>query len=114
MVIKKIKIDEKFETRKIIEELIENDFESKKLVEKKIIKSRLKCTYLYIYEEYHLRTNSDLTVTIIVEEEPKSTEIELISTGGGVGLMSNSFGSEAASLKELYKLFKGKGFKDIN
>jgi hypothetical protein len=51
-------------------------------------------------------------VTIFIEEEENSTNVELISSGGGVGMMSNSFGSEAKSLKELKNELISYGFTE--
>ena len=114
MFITKLKIDKKFETKNIINNMLKIDSDTKRNVIKKSIKSRLKTTYIYIYEEYYLRTNSDLTVTIFIEEEENSTNVELISSGGGVGMMSNSFGSEAKSLKELKNELISYGFKEYD
>ena len=109
----KLRIDKKFETKEIIKKELELDSDLKRNLVTKHFKSGSKCTYYYMYEEYFKRTNSDLTVTMFVLETPEFTEIELISSGGGVGHTSASFGSEAASLKYFKKLFIDLGFKEV-
>ena len=44
---------------------------------------------------------------------PEFTEIELISSGGGVGFSSSTWGSEKTSLKYFKKLFLNLGFKEV-
>ncbi len=106
----KLKIDKRFETKFIIKKELELDSDIKRNLITKQFKSGSKTTYFYMYEEYYKRTNSDLTVTLFVLETPDFTEIEMYSSGGGVGISSSSFGSEAASLKAFKKLFIEEGF----
>ena len=109
----KLRIDEKFETKEIIKKELSLDSDIKKNLVTKLFKSGAKTTYFYMYEEYFMRTNSDLTVTLFVTETPDFTEIELISSGGGVGFASSSLGSEVASLKYFKKMFTKLGFKEV-
>ena len=81
----KLRIDEKFETKELIKKEINLDSDIKKNLVTKTFKSSSKTVYFYMYEEYFMRTNSELTVTIFVLETPDFTEIELMSSGGGVG-----------------------------
>lgn len=113
MKVVKLKIDKKFETKAIIKKELELDSDIKRNLITKQIKCNSKTTYFYMYEEYFTRINSELTVTIFVEETQDSTYIELISSGGGLGPGSRTFGSENASLKELEKLFIQNSFSKI-
>lgn len=109
----KLRIDEKFETKELIKKEISLDSDIKKNLVTKTFKSSSKTVYFYMYEEYFMRTNSDLTVTIFVTETPDFTEIELMSSGGGVGFSSSTWGSEKTSLKYFKKLFENLGFKEV-
>lgn len=113
MKIVKLKIDGRFETKQILKKELELDSDIKRNLITKQIKSGSKTTYFYLYEEFFTRINSDLTVTIFVEETLDYTYIELISSGGGFGPASRTLGSESASLKELEKLFVNYGFSKI-
>ena len=45
---------------------------------------------IYITEEYYFRINSDLTLTVIVEETKNETTVEVVCSGGKIGLLSFS------------------------
>lgn len=65
---------------------------------------------ILLYEEYYFRIESDLTVTVIYEEKQDKTEIEIISSGGKVGIGAISYGAEKAALTGLTKRLIKEGF----
>ena len=65
---------------------------------------------IYIIEKYLLRISSNLSITVILEENEEGSFIEIISSGGGVGLTTRTFGAEAASVKNIIKELKELGY----
>lgn len=67
---------------------------------------------VFIVEDYYLRINSNLTLTVIVEETADKTTAEIISSGGKVGLGGLSYGAEKRAAKSIVKLLKENGFTE--
>ena len=78
---------------------------------KKIENENCKIT-VFIAEDYYLRINSTLTVTVIAEETVDATSVEIIVSGGKEGLLGLSYGAERNAAKRLVKLLKEKGFEE--
>ena len=115
MLIKKLVLNDRCDIKSIVKKEIEIVLagENKKYYYKGIKASGTKATHLFIYEEYYLRTNSDLTVTVVAETDNDKTVVELISSGGGVGFISSNFGTEKSSLKSLYSKLTELGFEEV-
>ena len=59
--------------------------------------------HIFIFEEYYLRTNSNLISLILANSEDiDKCTIKLISGGGGTGIFSNDWGSEKNSLYDKF------------
>lgn len=67
---------------------------------------------IYIAEDYYYRINSTLTLTVIVEETADKTTVEIISSGGKVGLLGLSYGSEKSAVNRIVQLLKENGFTE--
>ncbi|MBQ9124539.1 MAG: hypothetical protein IJY14_02495 [Acholeplasmatales bacterium] len=80
--------------------------------EKRIV-STGKVTYIYIIEKYLFRINSNLSITIILEESEDGSFVEIIASGGKVGLTNVSFGAEEASVKDILFELKELGYKIV-
>lgn len=66
---------------------------------------------IFIAEDYYLRINSTLSLTVIVEETADKKAVEIISSGGKAALFS--WGSENSAVKRVVKLLKENGFEEI-
>jgi hypothetical protein len=60
--------------------------------------------YVAVYEEYEKQINSSVTLTCIVESNPKQTKIILKKTGGRMGFRGSSL-SEERSMDSLVNNF---------
>lgn len=69
---------------------------------------------IFIAESYYYRTNSDLTITVIVEEQPEYTTVDVISSGGKVGVFQISYGAEDNAVKKVIKALQQLGFDEIS
>ncbi len=111
MVIKKLEINKSYDFKKPL-----NVFLSKRNQEniyKKEIEINGEIIYLVIFEQYFFRINSDLTVSILIHQSIEKTIIEIISSGGGVGIFSENWGSEEKSIVELYNTLTKDGFREV-
>ena len=69
-------------------------------------------TTIFIAEEYYLRINSTLTLTVIVEESAYGKSVDIISSGGKSGLLGLSYGAEQSAVKHIINLLKANGFTE--
>lgn len=63
-----------------------------------------------ITEEYYFRNNSTLSVTVIIDEQPHQTTVEIVSNGGKVGIFQVSYGAEGSALNKMKFALKQLGF----
>lgn len=99
-----------------IEGILSNWFSSKtfsddKFFVKKIEGEDLRIT-VFIAEDYYLRIDTTLTLTVIVENAADRTAVEIISSGGKEGLLGFSYGAEKNAVKRIVKLLKENGFTE--
>ena len=80
---------------------------------KKINEPRRKII-IFIAEDYYLRINSTLTLTVIVEQTISQTSVEVVSSGGKSGLLGYSSGSEDSAVNRVVKFLKAYGFSVID
>lgn len=67
---------------------------------------------IFIAEEYYFRINSNLTLTVIVEETSDKATVEVISSGGKTGLWGLTYGAENSAAKRIVRLLKENGFTE--
>ena len=115
MLISRLVLNDRCDIKTIVKNEIEIVLagENRKVYAKSFKASGTKTTYLFIYEEYYMRINSDLTVTIVAESDNDKTVVDLIASGGGVGFTSFNYGAEKSSLKALTSKLKEFGFEEV-
>ena len=79
---------------------------------KKINEPRRKII-IFIAEDYYLRINSTLTLTVIVEQTISQTSVEVVSSGGKEGLLSISYGAEQSAVDRVVDFLSVYGFTEI-
>jgi hypothetical protein len=63
-------------------------------------------TYVFIVEQFYMRTLSNLTITVVFERLPEyNVKIQVMVSGGAVGFLQLSWGSERSALKKVTKFF---------
>ena len=68
-----------------------------------------------VMEEYYFRTNSNLSVTVIIDEKPAYTTVEIVSSGGKIGLLLPlSYGAEGSALDKTKLALKELGFVELS
>ena len=68
---------------------------------------------VYIAEDYYLRIGSTLTVTVIADETPEMTTVEIISSGGKGGRFMLSWGAEKSAVNRIVEILVENGFKEL-
>ena len=64
-------------------------------------------TTIFILEEYYLRIESNLTITVIFDKTDEDTiEINAIASGGKTGMLQFTWGAERKALKKLSQFFE--------
>ena len=68
-------------------------------------------TTIFIAEDYYFRISSTLTVTVIVEETADKTTVDIVSSGGKMGLFGISHGAEVSAVYRIVELLEENGFE---
>ena len=85
-------------------------FSEDEVFTKKIEGKNSKIT-IFIAEDYYFRISSTLTVTVIVEEAADKTTVDIVSSGGKMGLFGISRGAEESAVLRIVELLEENGFK---
>ena len=81
---------------------------------KKIIEPKRKIM-IFIAEDYYFRITSTITLTVIVEQTIDQIFVEVVSSGGGSGLLGYSTsGAEDSAVNRVVKFLKAYGFSVID
>ncbi len=98
----------------ILSEQIASSFSSTDGVyTKKIAVGSYKIT-IYVAENYYYRTNSTLSLTLILEEKENEITAEVIASGGKTGLFGFTYGTEKSALNKMVDILLEYGFVQIN
>ena len=63
-------------------------------------------TYVFIVEQFYMRTLSNLTITVVFERLREDIiKIHVMVSGGGTGLFQLSYGAERSALKKFITFF---------
>ena len=63
-----------------------------------------------VYEKYYFRTGSYASATIVLTEYEQNQTACIVSSGGGVGVVNFSFGSNRKSASEYVQILESCGF----
>ena len=69
---------------------------------------------IYIAEPYYMRIESNLSVTVIVEELDDKVNVDIISSGGQKGFWGLSWGAESNATDKVASLLELYGFVEID
>ena len=103
--------------RCIVKSSFENLFEALSkafgnIYSKKIRKADGLSMGVILGEEYFFRVNSDVAVTIILEETPfNETKVEIISYAGGTGYLGISYSAHSAYVHDVKDFLTHAGFE---
>ncbi|RIA66504.1 hypothetical protein EI71_01616 [Anaeroplasma bactoclasticum] len=78
---------------------------------KRVIPAKWGVITILIYEEYYMRIESDLSVTIISDKRDSGTRVEVISAGGKKGMLAISAGAEKKAIMKVVDILKNEGFE---
>ena len=76
----------------------------------KRIKGKNSKITIFIAEDYYFRISSTLTLTVIVEETADRTTVDIVSSGGKIGLFGISHGAEESAVLRIVELLEENGF----
>jgi len=65
---------------------------------------------VFVAEDYYIRINSTLTLTVIIQENTDKTTVDIISGGGKTGWLGLSYGAEKSAVKRIVRLLEDNGF----
>ena len=63
------------------------------------------------YEKYFVRVSSFASLTVLISQEMSSTDVVIVGSGGGAGVLNMSWGTNKSYAAEVQKLLLNYGFE---
>ena len=67
-------------------------------------------TVLLVFQKYYWRNNSQASLTLLLTGDGGTVTVDLIGSGGGVGLLGLSLGAESDFVEDVEELLSEQGF----